>query len=126
MTAWTSKLEALIRDFGDIEERNTKDGCNPRLPMPVTVLRIAFRSTTKSQPLFNKICAEIGVKPDYQTSYSDTLQKIIDLAAANNSDAADKLKKKVAFTRELNSRFEGVGGMARIKAAKRGEIKWPE
>ncbi|TAL28380.1 MAG: hypothetical protein EPN97_14695 [Alphaproteobacteria bacterium] len=124
MTAWTPKLEAMIRAFGDIEERNTKDGCNPRLPMPVTVLRIAFRSTVKGQPLFNKICAEMGVTPDYLTGYSATLQKIIDLAAANNSDAADKLKLKLKFTRELNARFKDVGGLARIKAAKKGEIKW--
>lgn len=126
MAEWTPKLEALVRDFAECEERNTKDGCNPRMPMAVSVLRIAFRSSTKSQPLYKKICAEMDIPADYNTKYCDTLQKIVDLAAANGSDAADKLKKKLSFTQELNERFKDMGGMAKIKAAKKGRIRYPE
>ncbi len=125
MTKWTPRLEALIRDFGDCEEKNTKDGCNARMPLVVSILRIAFRSATKSQPLYTKICSEMGIETDYQSGYVATLQKIIDLAAANGSNAADKLNKKLSFTQELNERFANLGGIERIKAAKRGEIQYP-
>lgn len=125
MTAWTPVLEKLIRDFGECEERNTQDGCDPDMWLATSVLLIAFRSATRSQPLFKKICAEMEITADYSSGYTAALQKMIDLANANGSNAADKLKSKLAFTQDLNRLFPELGGIDRIKVAKRGEIRYP-
>ncbi len=125
MPNWSPKLETLIRDFATYEENNTKDGCNPRISLTMTVLRIAFRSATQGQPLFKKICSEMEITPDYQSGYTATLKRIIDLAESNGSNASDKLKKKLAFTQELNQRLPDTGVIERIKASKRGEIRYP-
>ena len=115
----------LIRDFGDCEENNTKDGCNRGMPLALTILRISFRSAVKGQPLFKKICLKMGLDGNYETGYCAALQKMIDLAAVNGSDAADKLVKKLHFTQELNERFQNLGALDRIRAAKKGEIIYP-
>jgi hypothetical protein len=123
MTQWTSELEDNIRKLGESTERNTLDGANPDMPLAVSLLRIAFRSATQSEPLYKKICSEMNL--DSKNKYTDNIQKIVDFAVENSSDAGEKLQKQVDFVRELNKTIPRTQPIARMKAVRSGEISYP-
>jgi hypothetical protein len=128
MVNWTPKLDKLIGKYADYEEKEAKDGVNPRQTLVGSMVRISFREAVTGQPTYRKICAELGVesglgKPDYKDHYKRNIQQMIDLARANGANApADKLERArkvwVAVAQY------GGGGANRIRMAKKNKLQY--
>ena len=111
MTQWTPKLEKLIREYAAFELKNVKDGANPKISVAGTMLRSIFHSAITRNGHYNTLCAEMGLAPDSKAYYKN-IQAIIDLAKANNSDAAEGLEKTRAFWKQY-----GSGSMKQVIAS---------
>ena len=94
MTTWTPKLKKLINDYADFEIKNSEDGKNPRQTVVGSLLRTAFRTAVTKNGRYNEVCKELGLDTK---EYHKNIQTMIDLAKANNCDAADKLVATRAF-----------------------------
>ncbi len=60
MTKWTPELEASIRAVGEYNEKQMKELLNPKTPVPVSALRIAFGSI-KGTSVMKKACKEAAL-----------------------------------------------------------------
>jgi len=115
MTEWTPKVEQLIRDIGDYLEAQMKDLIDPSAGALGTSSRMAFRHASTGQRLMDRAEAELDCS---LSDWNGTLQKVIDLAEANNSDAAAKIKRVLPLAKRIADEF-GIGahssGMGKIE-----------
>src|SRR5690349_16024608 len=122
---WGGDLEGEIRELGDYVEKQMKDLLNPKASVTGSALRIAFRAVVGTQmrdSIFRREgldYTDFGLKPRH--GWMEDLQTLVDLAEANKSDAADKIKKALPVAKELTEAFnnEKVKGIrAKIRYAK--------
>ena len=105
MTQWTPKVEQLIRDIGDYLEDQMRDLIDQKAGVIGTSSRMAFRHASKGARLIDRAQTELGCNindPD------NSVQAVIDLAEANGSDAAAKIKKVLPLVKEIAKDF-GLG-----------------
>jgi hypothetical protein len=123
--AWTPELEARIRKVGDYVETQMKDLLNPGAGVTATSLRLAFRGATVGMVRMGDACMEAGI--DWRGNWMGDLQKLCDLAGANNSDAADKIKKALPIAAQLTADFQtedARGIRAKVRLAKSKGIQY--
>lgn len=103
MTAkWTSGLEAAIRDYAAFEERSWAR-LNAPAPESLTEVWDALEAETVDKklnglPNLAIIARATGLPMEFS---ADNMQKIVDFARANGSDAADKLRDIIPHARLL-------------------------
>lgn len=105
MIQWTPKVEQLIRDIGDYLEDQMRDLIDQKAGVIGTSSRMAFRHASKGARLMDRAQDELNCNindPD------NSVQAVIDLAEANGSDAAAKIKKVLPLAKQIAKEF-GVG-----------------
>ena len=108
MPAWSPKIEKLIRKLGDYTDSQMKDLLDPKASAGGTALRAVFRGAAIGIPLRRRLKKE-GLQFD---DWLPGLQKIVDLAEQNGSDAAEKIKKSIPVATQLNAEMKSIqGGM---------------
>jgi hypothetical protein len=124
-------LESHIRDLGDYVEKQMKDLLDTKKGVTGSALRIAFRAVVGTQIMDSIMRYEsmdytnFGLKP--REGWLKDLQRVVDYAEANNSDAAEKIKKALPIATELTKEFgeQKVNGIrAKIKYAKAKGINY--
>lgn len=96
MTQWTPKLEELIRQFGDAEEKQLQSVAKSKTTAGALV-SFAFNGHAMISA-YEKACAEAGLETSQTaTVWEKNIQTLIDLAQQNGSPAADKIKKVKDF-----------------------------
>ncbi len=124
MTAWTPKLEQLIRRLADAEESMLQDIINPESSRVGSTLRVTFNLAVKLEPLGRKVCKEMGLRPPYE----DHMQQIIALAEKNDVYLANQLKRNVAINEQIDWIVDSTLNTRRpfkaLKAIKRAGIKY--
>ncbi len=119
MAKWTPELEALIRTVGNAVDKQMQDFVNPKSGVLGSGLRTVFRSVTQVTPAVNKACKKAGLP---QTrDWQGNMQKLIELAEQNGSNAADKIKKWLPVSKDIASQYQPTlkGVAQQIKAAKK-------
>ncbi|MDE1152337.1 MAG: hypothetical protein PW788_07355 [Micavibrio sp.] len=115
MTEWTPKVEQLIRDVGDYLEAQMKDLIDPAAGALGTSSRMAFRHASNGQRLMDRAANELGCN---LSDWNGSLQKVVELAEANNSDAAAKIKRVLPLAKRIADEF-GIGeqsaGMGKLE-----------
>ena len=103
MTQWTPELEALIRRYSEYHDEQMRDALNPTTSAEDTLLRMDFRHESYGKRIYTKICAAMNMDASspYNDTYEKNMQQMVDLAAQNGSDAADKLKKVLDVGRQI-------------------------
>lgn len=110
MTEWNKKNEKLIRDFGDLLEKQVKDFLNPKASVAGTALRSIFRYATTGKILKHKLNKAGMTSPDGLSA----MQAMIELAEQNGSDAGEKIKKALMHAKQIEADFQtGPGGLLR-------------
>ena len=124
MLKWSNELEHEIRDLGDYVEKQMKDLLNPKASVTGSALRIVFRAVAEGKPLLDNIKRFENDSDDFlinrpRNNWLADLKMLADLADANGSNAADKIKKALPVANELTDAFkaEKVAGI-------RGKIKY--
>ena len=105
MIQWTPKVEQLIRDIGDYLEDQMRDLIDQKSGVIGTSSRMAFRHASKGSRLLDRAQTELNCNindPD------NSVQAVIDLAEANGSDAAAKIKKVLPLAKQIATEF-GLG-----------------
>jgi len=102
MTEWNPKTEQLIRDVSDFVDKMMRDIVDPNIGTAATIMHV-FNEASTAKNLYQRAESELGInlKQDWQGS----IKKVIDLAEANNSNAADKLKKILPVAKQLADEF---------------------
>lgn len=125
MAQWTPELEERIRKVGDYVEKQMKDLLNPAAGVTGTSLRVAFRGATTGMVRMGDACMEAGI--DFRGDWMRDLQKLCDIADANKSDAADKIKKALPIAAQLTTDFQAEdarGIHAKVRLAKSKGIQY--
>ncbi|MFA6992858.1 MAG: hypothetical protein WC269_06355 [Candidatus Gracilibacteria bacterium] len=124
MTEFTPKLEKLIREIGDYSETQMKDLLNPKAHPAASALRIAFRAVVDGEPLMKQAFTEAGW--GYQQNWIPNLQKLVDIAEQNGSNAADQIKKSLPIATTLTAEYkDSVSGILnQVKIAKQKNIQY--
>jgi len=102
MTQWTPQIEKLIREVGEKIDKQMKNFVNPKKGNVSTFLRCIFNGKSV-QAALAKASKEAGL--EYK-GWSQAQQNLIELAAQNNSDAADKIKKWAAVSDDIAAQFK--------------------
>lgn len=105
MPQWNARTEQLIRDVGDYLDAQMRDLIDPKAGTIGTSTRMAFRHASKGQYLMDRAQAELGCKLE---DWNNSLQAVIDLAEANGSNAADKIKTVLPLAKKIADEF-GIG-----------------
>ena len=129
---WDSKLEENIRKVGDYVEMQMKDLVNPKTSAVATTVRMLFNAYAGGGSLMHKTCREAGYELHGPGFHG--LQKLVDIAEDNGSDAAEKIKKVIAVEDAIaeayrnNSAVRGKATPAdilrRVKIAKQQNIQF--
>lgn len=113
MTQWTPELERNIRKLSDSFEKDTKAMINPNGHVRLGIAFSIVRGIKDGLPAYKKICRATGLSSEgglADARKSGNLQRIIELAEANGSDAADKLKRALAIQGEVDAIKKEVCG----------------
>jgi len=102
MTQWNPTTEQLIRDLGDYLDAQMRDLIDPKAGVFGSSTRMAFRHASKGQYLVDRAGAELGCTPD---DWHGSLQRIVELAEANGSKAADKIKNVLPLAKRIADEF---------------------
>lgn len=103
MAPWTPQLETLIRDLGEYVDTQMKDLLDPKGNSFTTSTRLAFRHASTGASAMKNACREAGW--EFKGEWLGDLKKLCDLAEANSSDSAAKIKKALPVANELTSLF---------------------
>lgn len=102
MTEWNPKTEKLIRDVSDFVYKMTGELLDPNVGTASTIKHL-FNERAAAKSLYDRATSELGI--DLRNDWQGSIKKVIDLAEANNSDAADKLKKVLPVAKQLVDEF---------------------
>lgn len=124
MTQWTPQLEADIRKLGDLCEKQVTTAIDPEKNAVTSTLSFVFRDTVQVVPLLKRINKKI--EGEYvDAKWQDSMEKIVAIAEANNSDAAGKIKKSIPVGREMSKFWRGYRHMiSSTKAIKKLNLKY--
>jgi hypothetical protein len=126
MAAWNRALENTIRALGDYVENQMNDLVNPKASAAMTSLRMAFRSVARGLPLMHNACVRAGRK--FNGDWIGDLRALTDLAEANHSDAAAKIRKALPLASEMIESFrkeKATSILAMTRLAKKKGIQYP-
>lgn len=127
MTEWNQKLETLIRKFAAYQDKQMRDAVNPKASAIASGLRMAFRAVAGGRSSYEKACQAAGLEASFDNAvFEKNIQQMIDLAAQNGSNAADKLKKALPVGQQLAKDFSAHPDdfLQNIKIAKQKNIKY--
>ena len=102
MVEWTPKTEQLIRDVSDFVDKQFRTVLDPEIGVTSTIARL-FNAKSTGEHLFKRAINELEI--DLSADPEHSLKKVIDLAEANGSDAADKLKRAAPVAKQLAEEF---------------------
>ncbi len=102
MTEWNPKTEQLIREASEFAFKTFSEVLDPNIGTARTITHL-FNQRAAAEDIYGRVTNELGV--DLRKDWQGGIKKIIALADANNSDAADKLKKIVPVAQQLVDEF---------------------
>ena len=104
MTQWTPKLEKLIQNFADAEDKQLKSTVNAGSTVGA-LLRFVFNGRAMVSA-YKKVCAEAGLKPARTNEvWNGNIKTIVELADKNGSSAAENIKKVHQFAADVYMPF---------------------
>lgn len=108
MTNWTPALEKNIRAIGDYAEDTLRLLINPDISAAGTLTRIFTSAARTGTPLMKKTCKMAGF--EFKSDWREGLEKLSKVAAANNSDAADKINHVLAAADSMMQEIKNAPG----------------
>lgn len=132
MTQWNSDIEASVRAAGDYADLQMKEMLRPDATAVASFLRMTFRAVAGASVL-TQACQDAGYK--FSGPGFSSLQGLVDLAEANGSDSANKIKTVIRAETELKRVFKNDPAiqntrtasdvLRRIGVAKTAGIQYP-
>ena len=103
MTEWNPKTEQLIRDVSDFVDKMLREVVDPNIGTATTIAHL-FNERATAKSMYERAESELGI--DLKKDWQGSIKKVIDLADANGSNAADKLKKVLPVAKQLADEFD--------------------